>query len=140
MATQLFVNLPIQSTIKSNAFFKALGFEFNSMFSNEVATCLIINDSTFVMLLEHSHFKDFTKKEIANAHQTTEVLLAISKENRQEVNEFVDKAISLGAIEAREVQELDFMFSRAFSDLDGHIWEVVYMDLEAFLKSQKNNN
>jgi predicted lactoylglutathione lyase len=140
MATQLFVNLPIESTKQSNAFFKALGFEFNSMFSNEVATCLIINDSTFVMLLEHSHFKDFTKKAIANAHQTTEVLLAINKDNKQEVNEFVNKAISLGAIEAREVQELDFMFSRAFSDLDGHIWEVGSMDLEAFLKSQNNNN
>lgn len=137
MATQIFVNLPIESTKKSNLFFTALGFEFNKLFSNEVATCLVINDTAFVMLLEHSHFKEFTKKEIANAHKSTEVLIAISKDSKEQVNQFVDKALSLGAIEARDAQDFGFMFSRAFSDLDGHIWEIGSMDMKAFIEAQK---
>jgi predicted lactoylglutathione lyase len=96
MVTQVFINLPINSTKKSNPFFEQLGFKFNPLFSNDVATCLVINEHASVMLLEHVHFKNFTKKEIANAHQTTEVLLAITKNTKNEVDDFVVKAISLG--------------------------------------------
>jgi predicted lactoylglutathione lyase len=138
MVTQVFINLPIQSTEKSNPFFEQLGFTFNSMFSNELATCLVINEYASVMLLEHVHFKNFTKKEIANAHQTTEVLLAITKNSKEEVDEFIIKALSLGALEARETQNEGFMYSRAISDLDGHIWEIGWMDMNAFLNLQNN--
>ncbi len=138
MVTQVFINLPINSTKKSNSFFEQLGFKFNPLFSNDVATCLVINEHASVMLLEHVHFKKFTKKEIANAHQTTEVLLAITKNSKNEVDNFVVKAISLGATEASETQDEGFMYSRAISDLDGHIWEIGWMDMDAFLNLQDN--
>lgn len=124
----IFINLPVRDLQKSNRFFKELGFEFNPHFSNEQATCMLINDKAWVMLLTESYFKTFIRKEISDTSRTTEVLVAIDRESSAAVDNFVDKALRLGAAEARDVQDLGFMYSRAFNDPDGHTWEVFWMD------------
>lgn len=135
MKTDIYINIPIKDLKKTVAFFSELGFSFNQMFTNEKAACMILNEKANVMLLLESFFKTFIKKEISDAHKNTEVLLAIMLKSREEVDLFVDKAIAMNAIEAREPQDLGYMYSRAFSDLDGHIWEVGYMDMENFPKN-----
>lgn len=134
MKTDIFINIAVKDLQKAKAFFSTLGFTYNMQFSDEKAACMILNEQAYVMLLQENFFKGFTRKEIVNAHRSTEVLLAISADSREGVNEFVDKAIALGATEAVEPQDHGFMFSRSFSDLDGHIWEVIWMDMEAFNK------
>lgn len=134
MKTDIFINIAVKDLQKSKAFFSTLGFTYNMQFSDEKAACMILNEKAYVMLLQESFFKGFTRKEIVNAHHSTEVLLAISADSREKVSEFVDKAIALGATEAIDPQDHGFMFSRSFSDLDGHIWEVIWMDMESFNK------
>jgi uncharacterized protein len=131
MNTKLFVNMPVKDIQKTNAFFKALGFEFDPRFSNEKATCMIINEDAYFMLLQEEFFKTFISTEICDARKQTEVLNCISRESKQLVNEFVDKAVRLGAVEIREAQDHGFMYGRSFHDLDGHIWEVLWMDVNA---------
>ena len=138
METDIFINVAVKDLKKTTEFFQALGFNFNLQFTDEKATCMILNDKAYVMLLLESFFKGFTKKKLVNAHESTEVLLAISQPTREKVNEFVDKAISLGGIEANESQDHGFMFSRSFSDLDGHIWEVLWMDMAGFENHQQS--
>ena len=128
MSNLIFVNLPVKNLSRTNAFFTALGFAFNPQFSDEKATCMIINDSAFVMLLSEPFFKGFTPKAIADASQTTEVLIALSADSREAVDDMVQKAIAGGGSEARPAEDLGFMYHRAFNDLDGHIWEVTWMN------------
>lgn len=123
-----FVNLPVQNLTKSKAFFSGLGLPFNEQFSDETSASLVISDDAYVMLLEHGRFKDFTKKSIADARSTTEVILAISVDSKAEVDEFLNKALRSGGQEARDAQDHGFMFTRSFEDPDGHIWEVIWMD------------
>ncbi len=129
MATQLFINLAVKDLKKTMDFFSKLGFTFNMQFTDENAACMIINDEAFVMLLQESFFKTFTKKELVNAHKGTEVLTSISAESKDKVNEIVDKALSISATETREPIDQGFMFGRSFNDPDGHIWEVFWMDM-----------
>jgi predicted lactoylglutathione lyase len=136
MSTLLFVNLPVKDIQRTNTFFSGLGFEFNPQFCDEKATCMIINDGAFYMLVEESYFKTFIPNEVASAHHQTGVLHCISRDSREELNAFVDKAISLGATEARNPKDYGFMYSRNFHDLDGHIWEVMWMDMNAFAEAQ----
>lgn len=136
MATKLFVNLAVKDLKKTNYFFSKLGFLFNPQFSNEEATCMIINDDAYIMLLHESFFKNFTKNQISDAHKQTEVLTCISRESKQEVNEMVDKAVSLGGKEVRDPLDHGFMFARSFHDLDGHIWEIMWMDANAAAQHQ----
>jgi predicted lactoylglutathione lyase len=124
MPTKIFVNLPVKDLDKSMGFFKKLGFSFNPQFTDETAACMVISDDIYAMLLTHKKFKEFTKKEIADATKTTEVLIALSMDSRDKVDSFVDKALSLGATKAREPADHGFMFERSFNDLDGHIWEI----------------
>ena len=133
---KIFVNLPVKDLKKSNAFFSGLGFSFNPQFSGDHATCIPINDEAWVMLLLENYFKTFTPKNISDAHHSTEVLIAISQDSREEVDKMIEKAISHGGSEARPVQDLGFMYSRAFNDPDDHIWEVAWMD-SAALNSQQ---
>jgi predicted lactoylglutathione lyase len=128
MPPSIFINLPIKDLTRTNAFFQQLGFSFNEKFSNEQATCMIINEQAFAMLLQTEFFKGFIKTDISDAFKATEVLLAIDKESKEAVDQFVDQAITLGALEARDSQDLGFMYSRSFHDPDGHIWEVFWMD------------
>lgn len=129
MKTDVYINLPVNDLKKSVNFFKELGFDFDPKFSNEQAACMILNKKCYVMLLQERFFQDFTKNAIADTTQFTEVLLAISVDSKESVNSFLDKALGMGAREARETQDSNFMFGRSFHDLDGHIWEIFWMDI-----------
>ena len=128
MATQIFVNLPVSDLSKSVAFFTALGFTFNPQFTDENATCIIIGENIYAMLLVERFFKTFIKKDIANASKTTEVLTAISVESREKVDEIANKALASGGSPNIDSQDHGWMYSRSFQDVDGHIWEILYMD------------
>lgn len=128
MSTQVFMNLCVSDLPKSMEFFKTLGFNFNPQFTNEEAACLQISDTIFAMLIIPSRFKDFTKKEVVDAKKSTEVLLALSCESKDKVNEFADKALAAGGTPARDPEDHGFMYARAIEDLDGHIWEFFWMD------------
>jgi predicted lactoylglutathione lyase len=125
----LFVNLPVTDLDRSVDFFTKLGFSFDPRFTDETATQMIVSDHAFVMLLVENRFKDFTKKELTDATTHTEVIMALSAESREAVDELADKALEVGGSPANEPLEMgDFMYSRSFQDPDGHLWEVVWMD------------
>ena len=136
MATKIFVNLPVKDLRKSIEFFTQLGYWFNQQFTDETAACMVISDDINAMLLTHKKFSQFTNKQIADATKTTEVLTCLSCESRDAVNKLVDKALAAGATEAREPQDFGFMFGRSFNDLDGHIWEIMWMDPSAVQQTQ----
>jgi uncharacterized protein len=131
MATQIFVNLPVKDLDRSKAFFAKLGYSFNPKFTDATAACMIISEDIYAMLLTESKFKEFTTKPIANAKETTEVLVCLSLESKAKVNDMVGAALSAGAVEARLAIDHGFMFGRSFHDLDGHIWEIIWMDPKA---------
>jgi uncharacterized protein len=128
MPNQIFVNLPVRDLDRSMAFFKSLGFTFNRQFTDDTAACMVISDTIYAMLLTHDKFRQFTKKKIADATKTTEVLTALSVDSRDAVNEMVDGAIAAGGTEPRDPTDYGFMFQRAFDDLDGHTWEIIWMN------------
>lgn len=128
MAQQIFVNLPIRDMARSRRFFESLGFEFNPQFTNEQGACMVIGENIHVMLLVESFFQTFTKKPIADARACTEMLLCISRDTRAAVGEIVRRAQAAGAAVLSEPQDHGFMYSHGFEDLDGHIWEVVFLD------------
>lgn len=129
MTTQsIFINLPVKDLGRSIAFFTELGYSFNAQFTDEQATCMVISDTIFAMLLTHKRFADFTRKPIADATKTTEILIALSAESREAVHQLVEKALAAGGKEASDPQDHGFMISRSFEDPDGHIWEIVWMD------------
>jgi predicted lactoylglutathione lyase len=128
---QIFVNLAVKDLERSVAFFTELGFTFNPQFTDETATCMIVSDEAFVMLLVENRFKDFTKKELADPSSATEAIVALSAESREEVDELADKALAAGGSPANDPMDMDFMYSRSFQDPDGHIWELVWMNPSA---------
>lgn len=128
MATKVFINLPVKDLNKSKSFFEGLGFSFNPQFSDEKAACMVISDSIFVMLLTESYFKTFTKKEISDAKKSTEVLIALDASSREEVEKIVAKAKELGATIYADPADHGWMYQHSFADLDGHQWELAYMD------------
>ncbi|MEO8405658.1 MAG: VOC family protein [Chitinophagaceae bacterium] len=138
MSTQIFLNLPVKDLNKSISFFTKLGYTFNSQFTNDQATCMIISENIFVMLLVEPFFKSFIKKEICDAAKSTEAIICLSAESRQEVDSLINKAESAGATFPSEKSDQGFMYSHGFQDLDGHIWEIMYMDPTAI--HQVNNN
>jgi len=127
MHKQIFVNLPIADMQKSQAFFKKLGYTFNPDFTNDQGACMVVGDNLYVMLLVKDFFKGFTGKPIADATQTTEVLVCLSCESRAEVDDLVARAVAAGGSSPRPPQDYDFMYGHGFEDLDGHIWELCYM-------------
>jgi uncharacterized protein len=131
MSTKIFVNLPVKNLNKSIGFFTSLGFSFNPQFTDETATCMIVSEDIFVMLLMHDKFKTFTPKPICDATKSTEVLVCLSCENRAKVDELVRKAVAAGGSIYNEPQDHGFMYAHGFQDLDGHIWELMYMDPSA---------
>ena len=128
MAKNIFLNLPVKDIEKTNAFFTHLGFGFNPQFSSEQATCMVVTDNIFVMLLHESFFGGFTKKPIADAHGSTEMLIGLDAENRDAVDTMIAKAIEAGGTHTVAVQDHGWMYSHGFADLDGHQWEVFWMD------------
>ncbi|MFD4837018.1 VOC family protein [Achromobacter sp. NPDC058515] len=127
MHKQIFVNLPISDMQKSQDFFKRLGFTFNPDFTNDQGACMIIGDNIYAMLLVKDYFQTFTGKPVADATKSTEVLIALSCESRAEVDDLVARAIAGGGAAPRQPQDHGFMYAHGFEDLDGHIWEVLYM-------------
>ncbi|MBP7565456.1 MAG: VOC family protein [Burkholderiaceae bacterium] len=130
MTRQIFVNLPIKEMARSQAFFRSLGFDFNPQFTNEQGACMVIADNIFAMLLVEPFFQGFTKKKIADAHQSTEVLLCLSCDSRAQVDELVAKALAAGGRAPIAPQDHGFMYGHGFEDLDGHQWELVWMNPE----------
>ncbi|HEX7071745.1 MAG TPA: hypothetical protein VF190_13105 [Rhodothermales bacterium] len=131
MSSQIFVNLPVKDLNRSVEFFTKLGYSFNPQFTDENATSMIISEHIYVMLLVEPYFKQFTDKEISDARKSTEVILALPLENREAVDAFIAKAVTAGATTPRPAVDLGFMYTHAYEDLDGHMWEVFYMDTSA---------
>ena len=131
MASKIFLNLAVKDLKKSIDFFTTLGFSFNQQFTDEHATCMIIGENIFAMLVTEQRFKDFTKKEICNAHKNTEVLIAIDAESREKVDKMVKTAVDAGGSIYMEPQDHGWMHGHGFADLDGHQWEIMYMDENA---------
>jgi hypothetical protein len=125
---KLFVNLAVRDLKKSMEFFSKLGFEFNSKFTDENAACMVLSEEGYVMLLTEKRFKDFTKRELCDTTRQTEGLFALSCGSRAEVDELVKKAIAAGGKHAVDPQDHGFMYAWSFYDLDGHHWEVFWMD------------
>ena len=128
---KIFVNLPVEDLGKTVEFFTKLGFSFDPRFTDEHATCMIVSEEAFVMLLTQERFKDFTKKELSDSKTQTEVIVAVSADSREKVDEFADTALAAGGQPANEPMEYGFMYGRSFQDPDGHLWEVVWMDPSA---------
>jgi len=128
VARQIFVNLPVEDLGRTMGFWKALGFDFNMQYTNEKAASLVIDENIFAMLLTKPFFATFTQKEIVDATRATEVLICLSCNSRAEVDELVAKAVAAGGKMAREAKDHGFMYEHAFEDLDGHVWELVYME------------
>ena len=131
MATKIFVNLPVKDLKKSIEFFTKLDFTFNAQFTDETATCMMVSEDIFVMLLTHDKFKTFTPKAICDATKSTEVLVCLSAESRDNVNAMVGKAVAAGGTTYNAPQDHGFMYGHGFQDLDGHIWELFYMEPSA---------
>jgi predicted lactoylglutathione lyase len=136
MATKIFVNLPVKDLNKSIEFFTSLGYSFNPQFTNENATCMIISEDIYVMLLVEEFFKGFTKKEIADTTKSAEAIICLSSASREAVDELVSKAVAAGATTPNEAQDQGFMYGHGFQDLDGHLWETMYMDPSAINQEQ----
>jgi predicted lactoylglutathione lyase len=128
MATQVFINLAVKDLDRSIEFFTKLGYTFNAQFTNEKATCMVISDTIYVMLLTETFFKTFTTKSIVDAHQSVECSIALTCDTKDAVNEMVDKAVAAGATIPNPATDYGFMYQHSFEDLDGHHWEYFWMD------------
>jgi uncharacterized protein len=139
MAIKIFVNLPVKDLTRSVEFFTKLGFGFDEQFTDETATCMIVSDDIYVMLLTEEKFQTFTPKKICDAARFTEVLVCLSLESRINVEEMVAKAVAGGASTYNEPQDHGFMYAHGFQDLDGHIWELIYMESTAVKEPLRGN-
>lgn len=136
MPQMIFVNLPVTDLAKSTAFYEAIGCTKDPRFSNEVASAMQLSDEIVFMILSQDFFKTFTPKPIADAHATTEVLIAISRDSREAVDAIVEAAGAAGGkTDIREKQDMGFMYGRSFEDPEGHVFEPVFMDMEAAMAS-----
>ena len=128
---QIFVNLPVKDLNKSIEFFTKLGFSFNPQFTDENATCMVMGENIFAMLLTEQYFSTFISKEISDAKKVSEVITALSLGSREEVDSIMDKAFKAGGKQYKEPIDYGWMYNRNFEDLDGHQWEFFYMDMDA---------
>jgi predicted lactoylglutathione lyase len=138
MPKMIFVNLPVSDLTRATAFYEAIGAEKNPQFSDGTGSCMVFSETIHVMLLTHDKFSQFTPRKIANAHETSEVLICVSAESRDEVDQIAEKALAAGGREPRKAEDYGFMYSRSFEDPDGHIWEPMWMDLEAATAAMAN--
>lgn len=130
-ARKIFVNVPVEDLDRSIAFFTELGFSFDPRFTDETATCMILSDEAFVMLLTKPKFREFTTREIADTATSSEVILALSAESRDDVDALAEKALASGGSPANDPIDFGFMYGRSFNDPDGHLWEIFWMDVSA---------
>jgi predicted lactoylglutathione lyase len=135
MQQMIFVNLPVADVAASTAFYEAIGFRKDTRFSDENGSCMVLSDTICVMVLSRQRFADFTQKEIIDAKRQVQALLCISRDSREAVDAIVDTAVAAGGVaDVGPKQDMGFMYGRAFEDLDGHVWEPMWMDLAAFEK------
>jgi uncharacterized protein len=127
MNKQIFLNLPVADLPRSKAFFKALGYSFNPQFTDDTAACVVIGETITVMLLTHDKFRQFTPKAICDTKQAVEVLISLSCDSRQEVDDLVAKALAAGGTTYDKPEDYGFMYSHSFVDLDGHGWGVLHL-------------
>lgn len=135
MATKIFINLPVKDLTKSMDFFSGLGFAFNPQFTDEKAASMIVSENIFVMLLTETYFKTFINTEVCDAHKSTEVLIALDAASKDEVTQLVSKAQLLGGKLYAQPQDHGWMYQHSFADLDGHKWELAYMDMSKLPQS-----
>lgn len=136
--TKMFVNLPVSDLKKTMNFFSEVGFKFNPMFTDENAACMVISEDIYAMLLVEQFFKTFIPdKEICDTKKSAEAILALSAKTRKEVDELIRKAVTAGGTEYRQALDYGWMYGRAFQDINGHIWEIVYMDMNAIPEEMK---
>lgn len=136
MAKMIFVNLPVSDLARADAFYQAIGAVKNTQFSDHTASCMVFSDTIHAMLLTHDKYRQFTAKKIADARTTSEVLICISADSHAEVEDLIGKAKTAGgALDPTPQQDFGFMYGRSFEDPDGHIWEVMWMDVEAAAKA-----
>ncbi|MCC9073028.1 glyoxalase/bleomycin resistance/extradiol dioxygenase family protein [Flavobacterium sp. F-65] len=128
MKTEIFLNLPVKDLKRSMGFFTELGFTFNLNFTDDKAACLEIGENIFAMLLLEEFFKTFTKKQICNTATTSEILMALSVDSREKVDEIIASVVKAGGTEYMEAKDYGWMYQKAFLDLDGHHWEIFFMD------------
>jgi predicted lactoylglutathione lyase len=133
---KVFVNLAVEDLDRSVEFFTRLGFSFDPRFTDENATCMIVGEDAYVMLLVQPFFKGFTKKELADPATHTESIVALSARSREDVDAMADAALEAGGSPASDPMEMDFMYGRSFDDPDGHLWEVFWMDPAALEQGQ----
>lgn len=131
----IFVNLPVTDLAKATAFYERIGATKNPQFSGETESCMVISETIYVMLLTHAKFSQFTPKKIVDARTSSEVLIALTADSREAVDDMVGKAAEGGKVDPAPSQDFGLMYERSFEDPDGHIWEVVWMDLEAATKA-----
>lgn len=134
IVNQIFVNLPVKDLSRSVNFFTKVGFTFNPQFTDDNATCMVINDTIYAMLLVEKFFKSFISKEIADTKASAAAIMALSVGSRPEVDSLIEKALAAGGKEYKELQDHGFMYARNFEDPDGHLWEIFYMDMAALPK------
>lgn len=132
MSRKIFVNVPVKNLEKSKTFFTALGFNCNPQFTDETAACMVISEEIYTMLLTEEKFASFSPHPISDANKTTEVLLCLSCDSREEVDEMVRRAVANGGAIYRDPMDYGFMYAHSFKDPDGHAWELAYMDMSAF--------
>jgi uncharacterized protein len=132
MAKKIFINLPVADLQKAMDFYTAIGFTNNPQFTDATGACMVLTEEIYVMLLTHSKFKEFTKKEIGNTVKTASVINSLSVDSTDEVNILIENALKAGGNEPNEAKDYGFMQQRSFEDLDGHLWEVFYMDMTKF--------
>jgi hypothetical protein len=132
MSKQIFVNLAVKDLQKAMNFYTALGFTFNPQFSDENGSCMMWSENIFVMLLTHEKFSNFTIKPIADTKTVIAGLYSLSLDSLDEVNKLVENGLKAGGTEPNEIKDYGFMVQRSIEDLDGHTWEVFYMDLSKF--------
>jgi hypothetical protein len=132
MAKMIFVNLPVSDLKRANAFYQAIGAVKNEQFSDDTASCMVFSDTIHAMLLTHDKYRQFTSKKIVDAKTSSEVLICLSADSREEVDALIGKAKTTGAaLDPTPQQDFGFMYGRSFEDPDGHIWEVMWMDVAA---------
>ena len=136
MAKMIFVNLPVSDLARATAFYQAIGATKNEQFCDETASCMVFSETIHAMLLTHDKFRQFTSKKIADARTSSEVLICVSAESRGAVDDIVSRATAAGGTaDPGPKQDYGFMYGRSFEDPDGHIWEVMWMDVEAAQKA-----
>lgn len=129
MATSIFVNVPVRDLKASMAYYKALGFDHNPQFTDETAASIVISDTIYLMVLTHDKFQEFSSKPVPDARAQTGALYALSRDSRAAVDAIAEAGLKAGGTEQRDPQDYGFMYSRSIADLDGHVWEYVFMDM-----------